>query len=105
MYIINIFMKKSNIKVITEKQSFGKVKSYYKDSKLIKKIDYTHSNPWQYTYDENGISHLQVLPKKSHKKLWLGIIGSLVILSALYATYKSVHHSSKQITTTSQHIR
>ena len=79
----------NKLKVIKERHSFGRIDNFYKDGKLIKKIDYTHPHPWQYTYDENGIVHLQVLPKKSNKKLWLGILGTLIILSCLYAKYKS----------------
>ena len=99
-------MNKKDIKIVKKKDSFGSTIEYhYKNDKLVEKIDYSSSNPKVWKYDSNGNAiGLTVIEKKSHKKLWLGIIGSLVILSVLYATYK-VHHSSKQLNTTSQHTR
>ena len=90
-------MKKNNIRIIKEKQSFGIVEYYYKDDKLIKKIDYTKSNPHLYRYDSNGeLIGLTVIGKKSHKKLWFGIIGSLLVLAYLYNKCNSVKHNPER---------
>ena len=78
---------KSKIQLIKEKHSFGEIHLYYKDNKLIKKIDYTKSPPWLYTY-KNDTLQIKVIKPKFNKKLWLGTIGTLLILASLYITYK-----------------
>ena len=83
-------------KLIKEKHNSGEVHLYYQDDKLIKKIDYTRSPPWLYTYKDNTV-RLTVLEPKSHKKLWLGIIGTLLILSSLYGIYKMNKHKASKI--------
>ena len=88
-------MSKKDIKIIKEKNSFGSTIEYhYKNDKLIEKIDYSTSNPRVWKYDSNGeLINIEVLPSKSHKKLWLGIIGSLLVLGYLYSKCKSIKHN------------
>lgn len=78
---------KSKTQLIKEKHSFGEVHLYYKNDKLVKKIDYTRSPPWQYTY-ENDTVNVKVIKPKFNKKLWFGTIGTLLILASLYTAYK-----------------
>ena len=82
-------------KLIKEKHSFGEVHLYYKNDKLVKKIDYTKSPPWLYTYKDNTV-HLTVLKPKFNKKLWFSTIGSLLILASLYAYHKINKHKSNK---------
>lgn len=78
-------------KIIKEKHSFGEVHLYYKNNELVKKIDYTKSPPWLYTYKDNTVE-LKVLKPKFNKKLWFGVIGSLLVLASLYAYHKVNKH-------------
>lgn len=78
---------KSKTQLIKEKHSFGEVHLYYKNNKLVKKIDYTRSPPWQYTY-KNDTLQIKVIQPKLNKKLWFSIIGTLLILGSLYTAYK-----------------
>lgn len=90
---INIFMSNNNIRIVKEKHSFGIIEYHYKDNKLIEKIDYSKSNPYLWKYDSKGdLISLTVLKSKSHKKLWFGIIGSLLILAYLYNKCNSIKH-------------
>ena len=91
---------KNKTQLIKEKHSFGEVHLYYKNDKLVKKIDYTKSPPWLYTYENNTVE-LKVLKPKFNKKLWLGTIGTLLILSSLFAIYKINKHKANKINNTS----
>ena len=101
-------MSKKDIKIVKKKDSFGSTIEYhYKNDKLVEKIDYSSSNSkvWKYDSDGNAVS-LTVLPSKSHKKLWLGIIGSLLVIAYLYNKCKSVKHNPEiPIIKSSQHMR
>lgn len=96
--LINIFMSNKDIKIIKEKNDFGSTIEYhYKNDKLIEKIDYSTSNPRVWKYDSDGeLINMEVLPSKSHKKLWLGIIGSLLVLGYLYSKFKSINHNPER---------
>ena len=101
-------MNKNDIKIVKKKDSFGSTIEYhYKNDKLIEKIDYSSSNPKVWKYDENGNAiGLTVIEKKSHKKLWLGIIGSLLVLGYLYSKCKSIKHNPEiPVIKSSQHQR
>lgn len=88
----------SKTKLIKEKHTFGEVHLYYKNDKLVKKIDYTKSPPWLYTYKDNTVQ-LTVTKPKINKKLWLGTIGTLLILASLYAKYKIDKHKESKVNT------
>ena len=100
-------MSKNNIKIVKEKHSFGMIEYHYKDGKLIEKIDYSTAKPWLWKYDSKGeVLSLTVLESKSHKKLWLGVIGTLLVLAYLYSKCDSIkHHSNENKVNSSQHTR
>lgn len=86
-------MSKNDIKIVKEKHSFGIMEYHYKDGKLIEKIDYSTAKPWLWKYDSKGnLLNITVLESKSHKKLWLGVIGSLLVLAYLYNKCDSTKH-------------
>jgi hypothetical protein len=95
---INIFMSKNGIKIVKKKDSFGSsIEYHYKNDKLVEKIDYSTVNPRVWKYDSDGeLINMEVLPSKSHKKLWLGIIGSLLVLGYLYSKCKSINHNPER---------
>lgn len=90
-------MSKNNIRIVKEKHSFGIIEYHYNGDKLIEKIDYSTTNPWLWKYNSKGdLISITVLKSKSHKKLWLGIIGSLLILSYLYNKCNSIKHTPER---------
>lgn len=90
-------MSKNDVKIVKKKGNFGTIEYHYKNNKLIEKIDYSTSNPRIWKYDSDGeLINMEVLPSKSHKKLWLGIIGSLLVLGYLYSKCKSINHTPER---------
>ncbi len=99
--------KQDGIKVIKERHIGGNIERYYQNNKLVKKIDYTSHKPFVYLYDSEGkVECMKVLESKSHKKLWIGILGSLLVLGYLYNKCNSDKHiPEKQIIKSSQYQR
>ena len=90
-------MENNNVIIIKKKNSFGKIEEYYQNNKLVKKIDYSSYNPLVYEYDSNGdVETMKVLPHKINKKLWLGVLGSLLVLGCLYTKCNSDKHIPEQ---------
>ena len=90
-------MDNNKIKVVREKHSFGIIEYHYRYGKLFEKIDYSTSKPWLWRYDSKGnLLNIKVLESKSHKKLWLGVIGSLLVLAYLYNKCNSTKHIPEQ---------
>lgn len=93
-------MRKNNIKIVKEEDHFGVIEYHYHDDKLFKKIDYTVPHPMVWKYNSKG-KLKDIVPleeKKSHKKLWMGTIGTLLIISLLCSKSCSTnkHKHSKQ---------
>ena len=89
-------------RIVKEKRILGEIHSYYKGDKLIKKIDYTRSPPWLYTYHDNNIVSLKTIKPLPNKKFWFIIIGTALLLACICAKCKISKHKdikAKNITT------
>ena len=99
-------MNENKIRIVKKKHSFGMIEYHYNGDKLIEKIDYSTRHPWLWKYDSKGdLISLTILEnKKPYKKLWLGALGTLLILSIL-CTKCSSNHNRQVKQTNIQHTR
>lgn len=102
-------MDNDGIKIVRKKHSFGIIEYHYKNDQLIEKIDYSTRNPWLWKYDSKGeLVSLTVLQGKSHKKLWMSTIGTLLIISLLCSkscSTNKIKHNEHNSLSNIQHTR